>query len=316
MDRISVIVPAHNAGRFLVEALDSVFEQGLDDPEVVVVDDGSSDDTAEVARRYGHGVRVLSQPQSGSGRARNVGLAATTGGLVAFLDADDIWVEEKSSLQLPVLENDPGLGLVFSDMVSFRDGNGPSRPGASREGPTYFAQRGFDGACAVSSIFLCDMISTPTVILRRSCLRATGTFDESLRIGQDTDLWFRLALAFPFAVVNRPLVRRRFHGSNTTSNHRLLARAVVEIWGRYLETCIEREPHMRRRLIADYARKKWNHLFQEGCSLLREGQSREARRHLASAIGVSPFSPRSYFFYVASLVGARRGAAAGPGRTG
>ena len=313
MDRISVIVPAHNAGRFLPDALDSVFAQGLDDPEVVVVDDGSIDDTADVARRYGHGVRLLSQPQSGSGRARNVGLAATTGGLVAFLDADDIWTEEKSRLQLPVLEKDPRLCLVFSDMVSFTDDSGSTIAGSSQDGPSYFAQRGFDGSCRVSSIFLCDMISTPTVILRRSCLSATGTFDESLRIGQDTDLWFRLALAFPFAVVNRPLLRRRFHGSNTTSNHRLLARCVVEIWGRYLEACIEREPHMRRRLVADYSRKRWNHLFQEGCSLLREGRPREARRHLASAIGLDPLSARSYLFYAASLVGTRGRAAAGPG---
>lgn len=293
MKRISVIIPAHNAASFLGEALDSVLAQGLEDLEIVVVDDGSSDDTARLARGYGHGVRVLSQPPSGSGRARNVGIQASEGELIAFQDADDLWTRDKSRLQLEVLDRDPALALVFSDMVAFRDG--------AQEATTYFRQRGFDGrSCRPSAIFLYDVVSTPTVILRRSCLDAVGRFDESLRIGQDTDLWFRIALAFPFAVVDRPLVRRRFHDANTTRNNRLLLRCAVEIWGRYLEPCIEHEPEMERTLRRFYSHVRWNHLFVEGCSLLREGHPQEARLKLREAIGVAPFRPRPYAFYIES----------------
>ena len=85
------------------------------------MDDGSTDDTWRVARRYGRGVQVLRQPRSGSGRARNRGLEATSGDRVAFLDADDVWVAEKSRLQLPVLDRDPRLGLVFSDRGGSRN---------------------------------------------------------------------------------------------------------------------------------------------------------------------------------------------------
>ncbi|HEY3175612.1 MAG TPA: glycosyltransferase [Candidatus Polarisedimenticolia bacterium] len=301
MSRVSVVIPAHNAAEFLPEALDSVYAQGLDQPEVVVVDDGSTDGTAEAARRYGRGVKVLSQARAGSGRARNAGLRATIGDLVAFLDADDIWVPEKSSLQIPLLEGDPDLGLVFSDMVGF------GRPGVVER--TYFQERGFDGRCTPSSIFLYDMISTPTVILRRSCLDEAGPFDESLPIGQDTDLWFRVALARRFAVVDRPLVRRRFHAGNVTRDSRTLARCVVAVWGRYLERCAEREPAMRARLTADFARMRWHHLFLEGCSLLREGAPREARRLLADAIRQAPLRPHPYLFYLSSFLrsGAPRG---------
>ena len=296
MSRVSVVIPAQNAGRFLGEALDSVFAQGLDAPEVVVVDDGSTDDTSRVARRYGRGVQVLSQPRSGSGRARNRGLEATSGDLVAFLDADDIWAAEKSRLQLPVLDQDPRLGLVFSDMISFQDGR--------QEDRTFFQERGFDGRCLPSSIFLCDIVSTPTVILRRSCLDAVGRFDESLAIGQDTDLWLRIGLDFPFAVVDRPLVKRRLHAGNTTRDNRLLARCSREIWGRYVDRCIEKEPEMRQRLLDEFSRKRWNYLFVEGCCLLREGRPREARRHLGEAIRVAPLSPRPYAFYLLSFLGA------------
>ena len=115
MTGVSVIVPAYNAAPFLGEALDSVFAQGLPVLEVVVVDDGSTDGTAEVARRFGRGVRVLTQPRSGSGQARNVGLAETTGELVAFLDADDVWVREKMAPQNPSLEKYGPLGWDYTD---------------------------------------------------------------------------------------------------------------------------------------------------------------------------------------------------------
>jgi glycosyltransferase involved in cell wall biosynthesis len=296
MSRISVVIPARNAGAFLGDALDSVFAQGLDAPEVVVVDDGSTDDTVRVARSYGRGVEVLSQPQSGSGRARNTGLEATSGDLVAFLDADDIWTADKSALQLPVLEQDPRTGLVFADVISFQDGRQQDR--------TFFEEREFDGRCVPSSIFLYDIIFTSTVILRRTCLDAVGQFDGSLAIGQDTDLWLRIALEFPFAVVNRPLVKRRLHASNVTRDNRLLVRFSREIWGRYADRCIEKEPEMRQRLVDELARKRWEHGFVEGCCKLREGRPREARRHLGEAIRVAPLRPRPYAFYLLTYLGA------------
>jgi len=182
-------------------------------------------------------------------------------------------------------------------MRSF-DQNGP----ATR---TYFQERGYDGRCTLSSIFLYDMISTPTVITRRSCLDAVGAFDESLPVGQDTDLWFRLALRFPFDVVSRPLVMRRFHGGNVTRDSRLLARCVVAIWERYIDRCIEREPSSRRRLLRDLAQKRWHHHLLEGCALINEGRPGEARHYLRDAIRDEPLSIRPYAFYLASFLGMR-----------
>ena len=292
MAQVSVVIPAHNAAAHLPEALESVFAQGLDHPEVVVVDDGSSDGTADVARRFGRGVRVLRQERAGSGQARNAGLAATSGELVAFLDADDVWLPGKSARQLPLLASDPSLGLVFSDMISF----------GAEEGRSYFRERGFTGRCTLSSIFLHDMISTPTVILRRACLRETGLFDPTLPIGQDTDLWFRMALVRPFAAVDAPLVRRRFHAGNTTRDSRLLARCVVEISERYLDRCIAAEPAMEQALRDDMARRRWHHWFLEGCALLHEGRSRESRRYLSRAIRLAPLRARAYPFWLRSFL--------------
>ena len=292
--QVSVVIPARNAAPFLAQALDSVFAQEFPSLEVVIVDDGSTDGTPDLARRYGRGVRVLSQPPSGSGRARNLGLEASEGDLVAFLDADDLWMPGKLALQIPVLMADPTLGLVFADLVPFG--------GPGGEGRSFFRERGFDGRCTVSSIFLHDMIYTSTVVLRRSCLAATGPFDASLPIGQDTDLWLRIALARPFSVVERPLARYRLHAANTTRNSRLLAQCVVTIGERYLDRCIAAEPGMERALREDLARKRWHHWFLEGCALQHEGRGREARRFLARAIREKPLRARAYAFYVKSLL--------------
>ena len=291
--RVSVIIPARNAARFLKEGLDSVFAQGVDGLEVIVVDDGSEDGTASLAQGYGRGVRLLRQERSGSGAARNAGLAASTGDLIAFLDADDVWMDGKLAAQLPLLESDPGLDLVFSDLQGFDD-RGPRQA-------TWFAECGFDGRCAASSIFLHDMIMTSSVILRRSCLARVGRFDPSLPIGQDTDLWFRIALAGRIAVVPRPLVRYRHHAANTTRDERTLARCVVEVWSRHRKACIAAEPSLRGRLERDFAGKLRHHLMLEGCAILKEGRPAEARRHFARAIGVAPLDARAWGFWLTSL---------------
>jgi glycosyltransferase involved in cell wall biosynthesis len=292
---VAVVIPARNAAAFLGEALESVFAQDLGPAEVVVVDDGSDDDTRAVVEKYGRGVRCIRAGGTGSARSRNLGIAATRSPLIAFLDADDLWVPEKTSRQVALLQAHPDLGLVFSDMHSFE--------GRTRSERTYFEERGFEGACTASSIFLYDMISTPTVILRRELLTGSGGFDESLGVGQDTDLWFRIALHHRFAAIAEPLVLRRFHAGNITRDARRLAKAVVEIWGRYLNAVIEREPHMRRRIIADYAAKRWHHLFLEGVVAIHEGRPWEARRHFLEAILARPGRVRTYAFLGATFLG-------------
>jgi glycosyltransferase involved in cell wall biosynthesis len=310
--RIAVVIPARNAGSFLREALDSVFAQDLRPAEVVVVDDGSTDDTRSVARGYGQGVHCLSvaapagpgaraaaapkiASAGSSARARNAGIAATRGELIAFLDADDIWVPEKTSRQIALLDAHPDLAMIFSDMRSFE--------GDRRSETTYFQERGFTGACTASSIFLADMVSTPTVILRRSVLAGCGGFDERLGVGQDTDLWFRIALRHRFAAISQPLVLRRFHGSNITKDARRLAAAVVEIWGSHLDAIVEREPHMRRAILSDYAAKRWHHHFLEGCAALHERRRGDARRRFLEAILARPGAARTYAYLGATLLG-------------
>jgi glycosyltransferase involved in cell wall biosynthesis len=117
---ISVVIPVFNGAAYIGQAIQSALDQSLPPAEILVVDDGSSDSTAEVVRRYPAPVRYIPQPHSGSACARNLGIREARGDLLALLDADDEWLPEKLALQSAALREDPGLDLVFSQMVEFR----------------------------------------------------------------------------------------------------------------------------------------------------------------------------------------------------
>lgn len=290
-----MVIPARNARSFLGEALDSVRAQEVAPAEIVVVDDGSTDGTAELASSYGHGVNCIQTGGTGTARARNLGISATRSPLVAFLDADDLWLPEKTSRQLMILRAHPELALVCSDMRTFE--------GRVKAPRTHFQERSFNGVSAASSIFLYDMIATPTVIARREILSASGGFDERLGLCNEADLWFRIGLNERFAAISEPLVMRRYHTGNITRDAVKLSDAVVTVWGRYLEPVIEREPHMQRALRADFAARRWRSHCLKGVVALHEGRRTDARKLFLDAIRACPTRGRSWAFLAASFLG-------------
>lgn len=292
---IGVVIPARNAAAFLAQALDSIFMQDLVPDEIVVVDDGSTDGTRAILDRYNWRVRCIAGGGKGPAHARNLGIAATRSQLVAFLDADDLWFQEKTSRQVSLLTAHPDIALVFSDMRSFRG----ERPAQS----TLFQERRFNGACTASSIFLHDMIATPTVIVRREVLKTCGGFDESLPAASDADLWIRIALQHRFAAIAEPLVWRRLHGGNVTRDARPIAEAEAAVRRRHLEAVAEREPHLRSALRLECAERRWRHLFIEGVVALNEGRLPDARRRLVQAILARPGKARTYAFVGATFLG-------------
>ena len=120
-DRVSVVVPAWNAERFIEEALRSIVEQTIRPAEIIVVDDGSTDATARRAGSFHRSVTVISREHAGIGPARTVGVAASTSELVAFLDADDLWLPDKLERQLALLDADAATDAVFSQIDEFHD---------------------------------------------------------------------------------------------------------------------------------------------------------------------------------------------------
>jgi glycosyltransferase involved in cell wall biosynthesis len=196
---VSVVMPAYNVAWCVRRAIDSVLAQTLRERELIVVNDGSTDETAAVLRSYGSAIRVLEQPNRGMSAARNAGIRAAVGRYVAFLDADDWWLPEKVARQVALLESRPEVGFC-STAARVVDGDGKllalwGCPGTSGDVlETLFAQHAaVAGGCSA-------------VVVRREPLERTGGFDESLRGFEDPDLWIRLAALCRYACLDEPLV--------------------------------------------------------------------------------------------------------------
>jgi glycosyltransferase involved in cell wall biosynthesis len=202
---VSVVIPAHNAERYLGEAIESALAQTVAPLEVVVVDDGSEDHTAEVARAFGPRVRCHSQPQSGIGAARNRCVELARGEFLAFLDSDDLWLPRKLELQLAAFGREPRPDLVFAFMRQFIS---PDLDEAAAR--RLACPEGADPGYAPSA-----------VIARREVFTRVGAFATGLRVGEFVD-WMARAREHRLRehVVPEQLVWRRIHGTNQTLRER------------------------------------------------------------------------------------------------
>jgi glycosyltransferase involved in cell wall biosynthesis len=206
---VSVIVPAYNAERFVRAAIDSVLAQTYLSFEVILIDDGSTDGTAAAVQAYGERVRYIRQGNARQAAARNRGIAEARGELVAFLDADDVWREDKLEKQVAMLERDPGLGLVYCSLQE-----------VDREDrPVGHADARLRGSC-LPEVLLGRSAGGlgSTALVPGAVLERVGTFDVALPPCEDTDLFWRIAARYRIDYVDEPLVRYRIHPGNAHAN--------------------------------------------------------------------------------------------------
>lgn len=216
---VSVIVPTFNCTRFVGEAISSVLSQDYSNIELIVVDDGSTDDTVECVQQYATRLQVLRLDNAGPAAARNRGATAARGEFLAFLDCDDVWLPGKLTAQVQHLLRNPGVGLVHG----FETDWCPDKTGAYPSPSNYVTNHdsvkliesdsGWVYPELLSSFWLC----TSTVMLRRELFERVGGFDETYRIGEDYDLWLRLSRIAPFHKLDMQCTLYRKHGSNVTS---------------------------------------------------------------------------------------------------
>jgi len=237
---VSVIVPAHNDAAFIGAAIESVLGQDYRPVEVIVIDDGSTDGTARTAAAYGEPVRVLEQPNSGAAVARTRGMEAARGELIAFLDADDYWLQGKLRAQVDHLRRFPEVGAVYSRWAEWYWPQTPDPRSVvavdlSGEPPGIDAE---ESGWIYPRLLLDCGVHTSTAILRREIVERVGAFDTRLRKGQDYDYWLRCSRITPFHKLNRPLSLYRIRSDSITrrvspTNYgALVIEGALAKWGR------------------------------------------------------------------------------------
>ncbi|MBI3650623.1 MAG: glycosyltransferase [Acidobacteria bacterium] len=208
---ISVIIPTYNSAAFLRQSLDSVLQQTVHDLEVIVVDDGSTDETVSLLDEYQDAIRYLRQDHAGASAARNRGLAEARGEFIAFQDADDLWMPEKLEMQLACFQQQPDSGIVFTDARRFL-ASGEYQPSFKEQFGNIPTGKIFNDLLAS------HFIAMSSVMIRKSCFEQVGLFDESLMGSEDYNLYLRLARKFHFTFVDKVLVHIRTHGNSLSDN--------------------------------------------------------------------------------------------------
>ncbi len=284
---ISVVIPAYNAAHFLPRSLASVFAQTLPPHEVIVVDDGSTDATAQVAAELG--AKVVSRSNGGLAAARNTGIQAASGDWIALLDADDSWSPEKLVLQAGLIQ--PNIVLVYTGASFFND-----------QGPVS-TELATDTAVARKLLRFCNPILPSSVILRRQTVLAVGGFREDTRTCEDWDMWVRLIPLGAFAAVAQPLTNYYIHPQSLSASPekmldglRIILEPTLLAPYRGIERWIWRRRIWARQLLSAALIARDNHLKGELRYALRSLLSWPSPFWESRRFAVSLVSVRNQFF--------------------
>lgn len=300
MPRVSVIVPTYNCARFLARALQSVLVQGYSDYEIIVVDDGSTDDSREVISRFDGKIKYLYQPNRGPSSARNLALSRASGELIAYLDADDIWYPQKLHRQVAFLDAHRECGLVHSDMAIIDEVDRVIHLRFNRETGRNVPY----GYCTID-LLRRAYIQTATVLERREGIDHTANFDERLGCHEDYLRWILVAMeGMAIGYIDEPLTMYRWRIGSQYSNRRRVLEDLVRMF-----EILSSEKALALRLgreAADIVRARLYGVRKELAYLNRiEGRTEEARGSVISLLLESPLHTELYAEYLKACVPAR-----------
>jgi glycosyltransferase involved in cell wall biosynthesis len=282
--RVSVIIPTFNRRDYLPIALDSVLAQTYTDYEIVIIDDGSTDDTRDILFPYEQRIRYFYQQNSGIAAARNRGIEESRGMYLALLDSDDYWLPGKLACQVEGLEKNPQWGMVATRCSSispdgrFRRHNRPGKSG-----------------WILIDLFKSNFIRTSSAMITRECLDQVGLFDTSLPECEEYDLWLRIAHRYPIGFINQSLTvyTDNPHGVSTDS-----------LAGRHVRIKVLEKEYLRERIPpALYRRRMARNYHYLGRHYLRRGQPSEGKKYLRQALQLNPLDLKNLLHYTLTLFG-------------
>jgi glycosyltransferase involved in cell wall biosynthesis len=285
MAKVSVIVITYNRSKLVGAAITSVLNQTFQDFELIVVDDASTDDTAEVLQTFNdQRIRYIRhETNRREAAARNTGIQNSKSEYIAFLDDDDEWLPEKLQKQVNLLDSRPTIvGVVYTGSFQIDRATGkrllhivPRRRGN-----------------VFQDILIQNWVTLSTVLVRRACFDEVGLFDESIPFGLDYDMWIRISREFQFEYIADPLVNYYVHNNKLSTDHDIVIRGSETIIRKYKQLFVLNRKHYS------------NRYYGIGVCYCLAGKISEGRKALFQAIRLYPFDLRYYFRLLLSILGA------------
>lgn len=255
---VAVIIPTYNYGRFISQAIESVLRQTRRADEVIVVDDGSSDDTAQVVAGFGDAVKYIRQENAGVCAARNRGVKESSSDLIAFLDADDYWEPASIEAHLSKFDTNGEIGLVHCGLREF--------DGETGETIKIHLDGGEDGVADNLLLWEGPTIVGPggAIMLSREAFDRVGGFDTRMKVGEDWDFCYRVARRYKVAFVPEPLVNYRSHAAAAHRNIENLEFGMSLFYQKAFATDDPNVLKLKRRAYANFHRILAGSYFHQG----------------------------------------------------
>lgn len=270
---VSVIIPSYNYGQFVGQAVDSALKQTYSPIEIIVVDDGSEDDTRERLSQYGDRIRYVYQQNQGLSAARNTGMRIARGEYLAFLDSDDAFHPRKVELQIHYIQHHPDVELLATEMFSDEPIRWidfmPAEPSVT--------------FISLEAIAIKPRFAPSSVILHKRCIETAGAFDTSLRSVEDREMWIRIATMYKMARIDMPLTWYRYTPGSMSSNPERMEYFELQVLNRAFQFPQLRNNKRARRLAFSHCYRSSAYTFYSA------GRYREALGRLCKSIRHWPF---------------------------
>ena len=295
MPKVSIIIPCYNASATIWETLDSLYEQTFKNFEIVIVNDGSTDESASIiecyTNKFNRRLNLITQTNQGQTVAKNVGIRNSSGQFIAFLDSDDIWAPEKLECQAFLMQSNLDMGLSYTNAYKINEMG--VKTDTITASPLY-RENCFD------RLLLRNNIVASSVMIRREMIDQVGFFDESLEACENWDLWIRIARVAPIDFIDTALTFYRIHQGNMSKNIDKMRRSRLKIIDKHLPLQ-NNNPHLleQRRNALFFAHMTFAKAHMENTDL------KEARRELLKAARMRPTETICYQLYLKSLLGKR-----------
>jgi glycosyltransferase involved in cell wall biosynthesis len=321
--KVSVIIPSYNCGPYLSNAISSVLQQTYKNFEIIVVDDGSTDNTGNIIEPFVDRIKFIKQVNLGVSAARNTGLKEATGDLIAFLDADDTWFPDKIAVQLNIINKHPDIIGIFSDFaLCDKDGKMIHKRFVTRnyhifnyykytwerifpDHETVTFENDLDGTAfsvfygdIFKSLYIGNFINTSSIVLKHEVLKTVGYFTPERRTQEDYEYWLKIASKYSFAYVDTPLLCTRRRPNQLTSKSEIFdiinqSLSIIENIGL---NNIDRlgKDIVSRRLTDKYHKLALVHISR--------GNNKDARKYIRKSMKWNLFNYKSFFLLLLSFI--------------